>query len=56
MLCAPKLMLVKFVSACVAALEPSLVVSFLDLFDGSFLRAITCENTLVKSIHKEMPF
>ena len=43
----------KSVSACKATLEPSLVVSFLDLFAGSFFEAISCEKTFVKSIHQK---
>jgi len=44
------------VSACWAALEPSPVVSFLDLFAGSIFRAISWENTFEKSVYKEIPF
>ena len=40
-------------SACGVALEPSPVVSFLDLFVGSFLRAISYKDTFVKLIYKK---
>ena len=46
----------KSISSCGTALEPSPVVSFLDLFVGSFLGAISCEDTFVKSVLQEIIF
>jgi len=42
------LCLSKSTPACGAALEPFPALSFLDLLAGSFLRAISCEDTICK--------
>ena len=46
----------KSISSCGTALEPSPVVSFLDLFVGGFLEPISCEDTFVKSVLQEIIF
>ena len=43
----------KSTSTCEAALEPSPVASFPDLLAGSFLEAISCEDTIVKLVYKK---
>jgi len=56
MFCAPEPVLVEVhvsLQGSVGALSGGVL---LDLFVGSFLKAISCEDTFVKSVYKEIPF